>query len=369
MDNRNKKEQQLQKEETDRKFKIWAKISHDIRSPLSEIVGASQLMGLTSLDLEQKQYVKTIMTCGTYLNNIMTDFLDFSKLSVGKMVLNNEEFNIESCIEDCYDMIRIRAGEKDLELTYDVADNVPTIVISDKKKLKRIIDNILSNAIKFTDNGSISISVNVIHKTIDMCNISFSIADTGIGIKSEDIVTVFESFNQIHNDHTSHYDGTGLGLTICKEYVSLLGGNITVISTIGEGSEFLFDIVAKYKTVVQKINNVKILIVDEDICNRLKYLHMFKKWKIQPQLCESADEAIEYLKLSGFNLLFINSRLNGMGCKDLSSKAKQIQSNLKTIVSSKKIRNYSSFDAYLTLPMTSSNLYTTVQTLTENLAK
>ncbi len=357
---KNKKELEMSKELFKAKSKVWTEISHDIRSPLNEIIGTIGLLRKTSLDLQQSQYAKIISSCSIHLSKFINEILDYSKCSVGKMKLNQDQISIETCVVECYDMIRTQALNKGLDLYIDISDNIPNVV-TDKKILKQIINNILSNAVKFTDKGSIRTTSVLTSINKGNCNITFSITDTGIGIKQSDMITIFELYNQVHNKHNKTYEGTGLGLCICKEFIKLFGGDITVKSIPGKGSTFIFNIVVPYFIIKQNnsANNVKVLIVDESKNNRLNYLKIFSKLKIQSQLCSDGEEALEYLKSRGFSILFIDSN-NRMGCNNLSTKAKKICASLKTVISSPKIENYSNFDAQLMTPITKNRVYETI---------
>lgn len=365
---KNDKEKEFLQEIANAKSKIWAMISHDIRSPLNEIIGTSMLLDTTALNSQQKEYIKIISSCSNHLSNFINEILDYSKCSVGKMILNNELFSLEQCIEECYDVINTRASEKDISLSFYVDNNVPSMIISDIKRVKQILINILTNAVKFTDFGSIVTNVTLNNITSDKCDITFSTTDTGIGIAENNLNKIFESFNQIHNKNNKEYEGTGLGLFICKEMVKLFNGDVSVTSKISEGSTFTFNIVVEYvkpKKFDSKIQNVKILIVDESERNRMTYLKMFTEWGMQPQLCNSGHEALEYLKVYKFDLLFTDSRIKGMDCIELSLNAKKIYGTIKLMVSTSIIERYpkDKFDIQLTRPISSSKLYDTISNL------
>ncbi len=361
---KNKRELEIIRELADTKSRIWSMVSHDIRSPINGILGTLELFKNTILTNQQQKYMQIISSCSNHLHNFINDILDYSKYSAGKMKLNNKTISLEECMYECYDIINIKASKKNIELLFHIDDDVPDEIISDKKRIKQLLINILSNALKFTHKGSITTNITVNYISDGRCNIIFSTTDTGIGIAEDKINTLFIPFNQAHDQE---YGGTGLGLSICKEIVELFNGDIYVKSVVDIGSTFTFNIIVSYvknKVFNPIIRDTKILVVDESESNRLAYLKMFVSWGMHPQLCSNSYEALEYLKVYKFDMLFMDSRIKGMDCNELSLSAKKIYKPIKRMVSTSIIEKYpDNFDIQLIRPISNRKLYNTIVNL------
>jgi len=226
----------------DLKSKFLANMSHEIRTPMNAIIGMSHLLDQTDLKERQKSYLKRISTSASLLLGIINDILDFSKVEANKLEIEEIPFELSELFDNITDFSSFQIGEKELELLFFVANDVPNKLLGDPLRLGQIFTNIISNAIKFTQNGHISISCTAFPKNNNMVNIEFLISDTGIGMTPEQVNTLFEAFTQADTSTTRRYGGTGLGLTITKRLVELMGGSINVTSIPQQGSCFTFTI-------------------------------------------------------------------------------------------------------------------------------
>ena len=226
------------------KFKqqFLANMSHEIRTPMNSVIGLTNLLIKTPLENQQKKYLNVIKKSSESLLVIINDILDLSKIEAGKMNFENIPFSLEDSINTSYHTLRFEADEKKLSLTINIDPNVPRTLIGDPTRLNQILINIAGNAIKFTENGGVTLEINELNRQGNLSMLQFSIIDTGIGIPEEGIGKIFDSFAQAESDTNRKFGGTGLGLTITKQLVELQGGNIKVKSTLGQGTVFIVTI-------------------------------------------------------------------------------------------------------------------------------
>ncbi len=260
------------------KTEFLASMSHEIRTPLNAIIGMGELLRETPLTRVQKRYVGVFKKAGEALLALVNDILDLSKIEAEQLVLEKVPFNLRTLIEETADIHALRADEKNLELLCHIGTEVPTHVKGDAARLRQILLNLVGNAIKFTQKGEVVVKVSSNPDMSDPCRLLFSIEDTGIGIPADKIATIFDSFSQADSSTTRHYGGTGLGLTISKRLVELMGGWIRAESVEGKGSVFSFAISlesapepeARIATDTSfNLKDVRVLIIDDNSTNRL----------------------------------------------------------------------------------------------------
>ncbi len=266
-----------------------ATMSHEIRTPMNGVIGMSSLLAETKLSDQQRDYTNTITTCGESLLNVINDILDFSKIESGNMELEKEDFNLRICIEDVLDIFGTKASALGLDLVYKIDDNVPLQIVGDDLRLRQIITNLVSNAMKFTQKGEVFVGVHLVSKDDNNICLRFEVRDTGIGIPKEKLDRLFKAFSQVDSSTTRKYGGTGLGLAISEKLVGLMNGNFSVESEEGVGSTFSFTLQTAAGTKILKeytqhnmadLEGKRILVIDDNTTNLAILKSQLESWRL-----------------------------------------------------------------------------------------
>ena len=305
------------------KQQFLSNMSHEIRTPMNAIIGFTKVVLKTDLTTKQKEYLDAIKMSGDALIVLINDILDLAKVDAGKMTFEKTPFKMKSSIAAMLHLFETKIQEKNLRLIQEYDNKIPKILIGDPVRLHQIILNLVSNAVKFTTKGKITVSVDLLHEDTDNVIIQFSVTDTGIGIPEEKIGKIFENFQQASSGTSRLYGGTGLGLAIVKQLIEPQGGTIRVKSNLNEGSTFSFtlgfqktntdaELENEIMELDSEIKNIKVLVVEDIALNQLLMKTLLDDFGFDRDIAENGKIAIEKLKNKDYDIILMDLQMPEM---------------------------------------------------------
>jgi signal transduction histidine kinase/response regulator of citrate/malate metabolism len=314
------------------KEQFLTNMSHEIRTPMNGILGFAKILEGTNLDSSQEQSVKAIKRAGQNLMIIINDILDFSKIEADKMVFEELDFSLSKTIKAVVELLSTIAEEKKVKLLFEIDPEINDFLIGDPTRLSQILINLVGNALKFTEKGYVELIVSQENESSSDTFIQFKVIDTGIGIPVNKMDSIFESFNQASNETTRKFGGTGLGLTITRKLIELLGGAIAVKSEVEIGSEFTFSI--QYKKAKERIieavsvintelspdflKDVNILLVEDNELNQLLAIKVFERWDKEIAVADNGKTAIDLIEKNDYDVILMDIQMPEMDGNELT---------------------------------------------------
>jgi two-component system sensor histidine kinase/response regulator len=323
---------------TKAKSDFLANMSHEIRTPMNAVIGMAHLALKTDLTPKQQDYLKKIDISAKSLLGIINDILDFSKIEAGKLTMESVDFQLEDTLDNISTLVGIKTQEKGLELLFNTDASVPTALVGDPLRLGQILVNLSNNAVKFTDQGEIVVTTELVKKEEAQATLKFSVRDTGIGMTAEQAARLFQPFSQADSSTTRKYGGTGLGLTISKRLAEMMGGEIWVESEPGRGSTFCFT--ANFGLGKEKakkrfkpsadLRGMKVLVVDDNATSRSIFQEMMESFSFEVSLAASGREGLSQLESASesrpFELVIMDWQMPGMDGIEASRRIKKHRS-------------------------------------------
>ncbi len=324
---------------TKTKEQFLSTMSHEIRTPLNAIIGMTHLLKNDRLEGEMAENVEILEFSAQNLLSLINSVLDISKMEAGKMAFEQANFDLPVLIQNTVEIFKVRAEEKGIFLRSNIDKNIPKSLLGDSTRLSQILNNLIGNALKFTDEGTITITVRLLHHKPEKVELLFAVSDTGIGISSEKINAIFEDFSQAEEDTSRKYGGTGLGLAITKQLVELQGGTINVMSTMMVGSTFSFQLgfkIGKIETItanlpdatnIKNLKGVNILIVEDNKVNQILVKKFLSNWGAKFEIAENGQIAVDLFKKNNFDVILMDLQMPVMDGYESARQMRLLEEN------------------------------------------